>query len=113
MTAEVAMATKTSETRRISDDDLVRLLELAKSSDSVELKLTVPASGQRAAVTALDLDPLDAQIRQVFFFDTPELTLNAAGLVVRARRVQGKGGDSVVKLRDFFSKELKALKAAS
>jgi hypothetical protein len=102
------MATKTSETRRLSDDDLVRLLELAKSSDGVELKLTVPASGQRAAVTALDLDPLDAQIRQVFFFDTPELTLNAAGLVVRARRVQGKGGDSVVKLRPVVPDDVSA-----
>jgi hypothetical protein len=32
------MATKTSETRRLSDDDLVRLLELAKSSDKQETK---------------------------------------------------------------------------
>ena len=33
-----------------------------------------------------------AQIRQVYFFDTPDLTLNQRGVVVRARRVQGKGG---------------------
>ena len=45
------------------------------------------------------MDPLAAQIRQVFFFDTPDLTLNAAGVVVRARRVQGKGDDTVIKLR--------------
>ena len=70
-----------------------------KKADSVELKLTVPADAQQATVAALDLDPLDAQIRQVFFFDTPELVLNAAGLVVRARRVQGRGDDTVVKLR--------------
>jgi hypothetical protein len=50
-------------------------------------------------VQRLGLDALDAQIRQVFFFDTPDLELNAQGLVVRARRVQGKSGDSVVKLR--------------
>jgi hypothetical protein len=92
----VATAT---EVRRLSDEELGRLLELAKSSDSVELKLTVPASGQREAVRALDLDPLDAQIRQVFFFDTPDLDVNAVGVVARARRVQGKGGDTVVKLR--------------
>jgi hypothetical protein len=65
----------------------------------VELKLTVPASEQRATVSALDLDPLDAQIRQVFFFDTPDLALDAAGVVARVRRIQGKGGDAVVKLR--------------
>jgi hypothetical protein len=88
-----------SKTGRLSDEDLTRLLDLAKRSDSVELKLTVPASGHRAAVQALDLDPLEAQIRQVFFFDTPDLDLNTAGIVVRARRIQGKGGDSVVKLR--------------
>ena len=106
------MATATTEAKRLSDEDLVRLLDLAKRSDSVELKLTVPASGQRAAVGALDLDPLEAQIRQVFFFDTPGLDLNAAGIVVRARRIQGKGGDSVVKLRpvdpDDVDAELRA-----
>jgi inorganic triphosphatase YgiF len=36
------------------------------------------------------MDPLDAQIGQVVFFDTPDLTLNTHGVVVRARRVQGK-----------------------
>ena len=51
------------------------------------------------ALQSLDVDPLDAQIRQVFFFDTPDLALNSAGVVVRARRVQGKGDDTVVKLR--------------
>jgi hypothetical protein len=50
-------------------------------------------------MSALQMDPLEAQIRQVVFFDTPDLTLNEHGLVVRARRVQGKGDDSVVKLR--------------
>lgn len=89
-----------------SDEDLVRLLPLIRESDSVELKVTVPESDQRSAVVALDLDPLDAQIRQVFFFDTPDLALNARGLVVRARRIQGKGDDSVVKLRPVVPDEL-------
>ena len=70
-----------------------------KGSDSVELKLTVPMSEHRAAINNLQLDALDAQIRQVFFFDTPDLALNKVGVVARARRIQGKGGDSVVKLR--------------
>jgi hypothetical protein len=86
-------------TNRLSDDDLARVLELARKSDSVELKLTVPAADHRAAIAALGLDPLEAQIRQVFFFDTPELALNRAGVVVRARRIQGRPGDTVVKLR--------------
>jgi hypothetical protein len=90
----------------LSTDDLERLLELLKGADSVELKLTVPASGQRSAISALDIDALDAQVRQVFFFDTPKLVLNEAGVVVRARRVQGKGGDSVVKLRPIVPDQL-------
>jgi hypothetical protein len=86
-------------TRRLSDEELTQMLELARKSDSVELKLTVPASDHRAAVVGLGLDPLEAQIRQVFFFDTPDLALYASGVVARARRIQGRSGDTVVKLR--------------
>ena len=59
----------------------------------------MPSGKQRAAIRGLELDPLDAQIRQVIFFDTPDLALDKAGVVVRARRIQGREGDSVVKLR--------------
>lgn len=91
---------------RFSDEDVMKILDLAKSSDSVELKLTVPTTDHRVVIRGLGLDPLDAQIRQVFFFDTPSLDLNAAGVVARARRVQGKGGDTVVKLRPIMPDDL-------
>ncbi|WP_028060636.1 hypothetical protein [Candidatus Solirubrobacter pratensis] len=91
---------------RIGDADLPRFLELLSGSDSVELKLTVPESDQRSAVQVLGMDPIDAQIRQVFFFDTPDLALDRAGLVVRGRRTQRKGDDSVVKLRPVLPEEL-------
>jgi hypothetical protein len=84
---------------RLTDAQVGEVLALARDADSVELKLTVPDSHRRQAATALGVDPLDAQIRQVYFFDTPELALNRVGVVVRARRVQGRGDDSVVKLR--------------
>jgi hypothetical protein len=93
---------------RLSDEELGKLLALVKQSDSVELKLTVPESDQLSAIRALEMDALDAQIRQVFFFDTPELALDEHGLVVRARRIQGKGDDSVVKLRPVVPSELPA-----
>jgi hypothetical protein len=93
------MATQTKARRVLSEEQLEELLALTRKADSVELKLTVPDGNQRSAVSALDMDPLDAQIRQVFFFDTPDLRLDAAGVVVRARRVQGRGPDTVVKLR--------------
>jgi hypothetical protein len=90
----------------LADSQLGELLGLIRGADSVELKLTVPESAQRSTVTALGMDPIDAQIRQVFFFDTPDLALDASGVVVRARRVQGKGDDSVVKLRPVVPAEL-------
>ena len=92
--------TATDTTRPVlSDEQVVELLALMHDSDSVELKLTIPESAQRSAIRALGLDPLEAQIRQVFFFDTPDLALSRHGVVVRARRVQGKGEDSTIKLR--------------
>ena len=83
-----------------------QLFGLMKHADSVELKLTVPDSAIRSTADALGMDPLQAQIRQVVFFDTPELTLSKAGLVVRARRFQGGEGDTVVKLRPVDPKAL-------
>jgi hypothetical protein len=90
---------ETTTAAQLSDEQLGEFLDLVKGSDSVELKLTVPDSDRRSAVAALDLDPLEAEIRQVVFFDTPDLTLNQHGLVVRARRSQKKGGDTTIKLR--------------
>ena len=93
------MATKTGVRPTVSDAQLAEIMSLLRGSDTVELKLTVPASQQRAAIRSLGLDALDAQIRQVVFFDTPDLELDRAGVVVRARRIQGRAGDSVIKLR--------------
>jgi hypothetical protein len=93
-------------TKRLTDAQLEEMLALTSHADSVELKLTVPDSERRATVTGLGMDPLEAQIRQVFFFDTPDLRLNKAGVVVRARRVQGRGDDTVVKLRPIVPDEL-------
>ena len=89
-------------------DEVFELMELVRDADSVELKLTIPESEQRSTIGALELDPLDAQIRQVYFFDTPDLALNQVGVVVRARRVQGKGDDSVVKLRPVVPSDMPA-----
>ena len=94
--------------RPLLDERLTEMLALMEGADSVELKLTVPESSQRSAVRALGMDPLEAQIRQVFFFDTPDLALDKAGVVARARRVQGKGADTVIKLRPVVPSELPA-----
>jgi hypothetical protein len=97
---------------RLTDAQVGEVLALAKDADSVELKLTVPDSYRRQAAVALGVDPLDAQIRQVYFFDTPDLTVNRAGVVVRARRVQGRGDDSVVKLRPVVPADVQQERAS-
>ena len=83
----------------LTPEQLVELLALLKKVDSVELKLTVPADAGRRIMENLGIDPLEAVIRQVVFFDTPDLTLDKAGVVVRARRLQVGLDDSTVKLR--------------
>jgi hypothetical protein len=102
------MAKRTSERATLTDEQLSELLDLVKGADSVELKATIPDTDQRSTIAALGMDALDAQIRQVFFFDTPDLLLNQAGVVARARRVQGREGDTVVKLRPVVPEALPA-----
>jgi hypothetical protein len=94
--------------KRLTDAQLGELLALLRDVDSTELKVTIPQPEQRATLLALGLDPLDVQVRVVYFFDTPELALEKAGIVVRGRRIQGKGDDTVVKLRPVVPDKLPA-----
>lgn len=100
--------------QRLTDAQIIEMMGLIKGSKTVELKLTVPDNARYSTLQALGIDPLEAEIRQVMFFDTPDLDLNKAGVVVRARRVQVKGGDTVIKLRpvvpDHVPEELRKLK---
>jgi hypothetical protein len=84
---------------RLSDEQLAQVIPLLKGVDSVELKMSVAPHQHRATIQGLPIDPVEAQPRQVYFFDTPNLDLDKAGVVVRARRIQGGRGDTVVKLR--------------
>jgi hypothetical protein len=90
----------------LTPEQLGELFTLLPGSDSVELKLTVPADTRRGVIERLGMDPMQAEIRQVAYFDTPDLSLNRHGVVLRARRVQRKPGDSVVKLRPVVPAEL-------
>ena len=75
------MATKRNETPRWSDDEMATLMSLISGSDSVELKLTVSTADHSATIGGLPGHPVEAQPRQVFFFDTPDLALDKAGLL--------------------------------
>ena len=90
---------------RLASHQRDELTTLLHGADSMELEPTVPDGDQRSAVRALDLDPLEAELRQIFFFDTPDLMLNQHGVILRARRTR-RGDDSVVKLRPVVPSEV-------
>ncbi len=90
---------------RLDHERIEKVVNLLEETDNVELKLTVPDSDRASTISALDMDPLDAQLRQVVFFDTPDLRLDRAGIVIRARRIPN-GGDVVVKLRPIEPDDL-------
>ena len=90
----------------MSGEELRQVLDVLSGADSVELKLTLVETKRAGVAQALGIDPLDAQLRQVFFLDTKDLALNEAGVVVRARRRQGEKGDTVVKIRPVDPAEL-------
>lgn len=92
-------ATEPALAKTLSGDQFMALFKLIKGANSVELKLSVPLTGHRATIKSIGLDPVEAQPRLAFFFDTPDLALNKAGVVVRARRIQGGDADTVIKLR--------------
>lgn len=94
--------------RPLISHDLEELIGLVRDADSVELKLTVPDEDRLSTTATLGIDPLAARLRQIWFFDTPDLTLDSAGVVVRARRTQNAPDDTVVKLRPVIPAELPA-----
>jgi exopolyphosphatase/guanosine-5'-triphosphate,3'-diphosphate pyrophosphatase len=82
-----------------SEREVAKILKLLKGSSSMELKVVVPVPTHRATIESIGLDPVEAQPRQAYFFDTTKFDLNKAGVVVRARRIQGGRADTVIKLR--------------
>lgn len=93
------LMTDAATVKHLTKEQLEEALKIASESDTVEMKLTVPETSYTSTSHALGIDPLEARVRQVVFFDTPDLTLERAGLVVRARRTQDAPDDSTVKVR--------------
>jgi hypothetical protein len=97
------MATPTSQ--GITADALLEMVEKGAGMDSIEMKMSVP-DDQRMALADIGIDVMKAQIRQVYFFDTPSLDLFKRGVVLRGRRSQGDDDDTVVKLRPVQAETL-------
>ena len=67
--------------------------------DAVEIKLTIRPDQELLAERAMAVEEDEADVRLVYFFDTPDLDLFKAGVVLRARLVKGDADDSTVKFR--------------
>lgn len=67
--------------------------------DAVEIKCTIRPDHELRAERAMQVDEDTADVRLVYFYDTPDLDLFKAGVVLRARLVKGDADDSTVKFR--------------
>ena len=96
-------------------DKARELRQLVKGADSIELKLTpaVSTRDRSACGRPRCSIQLDAQIRQVFFFDEPDVLGRPRSQQGRCRQPERggcrvRGDDSVVKLRPVVPAELPA-----
>jgi len=94
-----AVSLASSSLQSQQQQEVLKIVNALKGWGSIEIKVVVPVHTHRATIEDIGLDPVEAQPRQAYFFDTPDFALNKAGVVVRARRIQGGRGDTVVKLR--------------
>jgi hypothetical protein len=67
--------------------------------DACEIKVTIRPDQELRAERSMELDEDSADIRVIYFYDTPKLTLFDAGVALRARLVKGDDDDSTVKFR--------------
>jgi len=87
------MAVKVTERKRKAFESKI------EGADKVEIKITVARRDEERTYEALKVGERDAARREIYFFDTPKLTLNKAGVVLRARAIEDDDHDSVVKIR--------------
>jgi hypothetical protein len=67
--------------------------------EAVEIKCTIRPDQELLAERAMKVDEDTADVRLVYFYDTPDLDLFKTGVVLRARLVKGDADDSTVKFR--------------
>jgi hypothetical protein len=101
----MALSARAAQPETMDRDEIIAMFKEMPDVGSVELKMTVPPE-QRVALTGLKFDLLEGRIREVYFFDTPDLRLFRQGVVLRARRTQNAADDTVVKLRPARVHEL-------
>jgi hypothetical protein len=76
-----------------------RYARLMAGAEAIEIKATIPSKQVAGALAHYKLTRNNDEQRFIYFFDTPQLELLKAGIVLRARRVVGDEHDSTVKFR--------------
>lgn len=68
-------------------------------TDAVEIKITVRPEQELRAERALQVNEDTADVRVIYFFDTPDLDLFESGVALRARLIKGDDDNSTAKFR--------------
>ncbi len=85
--------------KKVTDQKRKAFESEIEGADKVEIKITITGSDEERTYEALDISEHIAARRDIYFFDTPELTLYKAGVILRARAIEDDDHDSVVKVR--------------
>ena len=67
--------------------------------DAVEIKVTIRPDQELRAERAMQVDEDNADVRRIYFYDTPDLALFNSGIALRGRLRKGDEDDSTVKFR--------------
>lgn len=90
----------------MTDADAKKPLALDPCIGAIEIKLTANARDEAAVREAFDAEDVEAERREIYFYDTLGLDLFEAGVVLRARLVRDGADDSTVKLRPVAPERL-------
>jgi hypothetical protein len=83
----------------MANGDLKREIRIDPAIGAIEIKITARAADEDEVRAALETADIEAERREIWFYDTPDLALFDRGLVLRARLIHGGADDSTVKLR--------------
>ena len=79
------------------------LASQVEGADSVEIKATIAPRNIGKALKLFGVSQQSGERRFITFYDTRDLALLEAGLILRSRRVPGKPHDSTVKFRPVLA----------
>jgi hypothetical protein len=80
-------------------ETLEREIQIDPAIGAIEIKITARAKDEDEVRESLESLDLEAQRREIWFYDTEGLDLFESGLVLRARKISDGADDSTVKLR--------------